>query len=106
MRFNTAHLRTLAVSLALVAALGCAGGMTVGVVYAERRPPPDRVEVVVASPGPGYAWVPGYWRWEHHDYFWTPGRWVRVHRGYHRWAPGHWEHRAHQWYWVEGRWAR
>jgi hypothetical protein len=105
MRINTAHLRTLAASLALLAALACAGGMTVGVVYTERRPPPDRVEVIVASPGPGYVWVPGYWRWERHDYLWTPGRWARAKHGYHKWVPGHWEHRTHQWYWVEGRWA-
>lgn len=106
MVFNTTHLRNLAASLALVAALACAGGMTVGIVYAERRPPPDRVEVIVASPGTGYVWVPGYWRWERNDYHWNRGRWVRAQHGHHRWMPGHWEKSRHGWYWVDGRWAR
>jgi YXWGXW repeat-containing protein len=106
MRSITTQIRTLAASLALVGALACAGTMSLGVVYAERRPPRDRVEVVVASPGPGYAWVRGYWRWDRNDYFWVPGRWERVERGYHRWVPGHWTQRHHRWYWVEGHWAR
>lgn len=106
MRCTNTHLRILAASLALIASLACAGTMSLGVVYAERRPPPDRVEVIVASPGPGFVWVRGHWGWERDDYYWIPGRWVRVERGYHRWVPGHWRQKHHRWYWVEGRWSR
>jgi len=104
MRCNITHFRILGASLALLAALGCAGTMSLGVVYAERRPPPDRVEVIVASPGPDYVWMRGYWRWERNDYYWFPGRWERPHHGYHRWVPGHWSQKHHRWYWVEGHW--
>ena len=105
LRINT-QLRIAGASLALLASLACAGGMTLGVVYAERRPPPDRVEVIVASPGPDYVWVYGYWRWESHDYVWVPGHWDRPERGYHRWHRGHWTHKGHRWYWHEGHWSR
>ena len=106
MRWNPANLRNLGMSFALCASLACAGGMTVGIVYAERRPPPDRFEVMVPAPGPGYAWVSGYWRWERNDYHWVRGRWVRVERGYHRMVPGRWTHQHDRWYWVDGHWAR
>ena len=106
MRRNIAHFRTLAASLALLAALACAGSMSLGVVYVERRPPPDRVEVIVGAPGRDYVWMRGYWRWERNDYAWVPGRWVRPERGYRKWVPGHWRHSRHRWYWVEGHWAR
>jgi hypothetical protein len=106
MRCNIAHLRTLGASLALSAALACAGGMSLGVVYTERRPPPDRIEVAVASPGDGYAWVGGYWRWERNDFSWTAGHWQPIERGYHRWVPGHWADRHDRWYWIDGHWAR
>ena len=106
MRSNMAHFRNLGVSLALLAALGCAGGMSLGVVYTERRPPPDRVEVIVGAPAPDYVWMRGYWRWERNDFFWVPGHWVPVERGYHKWVPGHWTQKHHRWYWVEGHWAR
>jgi WXXGXW repeat (2 copies) len=106
MRCNIAHFRTLGASLALLASLACGGGLSLGVVYTERRPPPDRVEVTIASPGEGYVWVGGHWRWDSGDFAWTPGHWVAVERGYHHWVSGHWANRHHRWYWVEGHWAR
>jgi hypothetical protein len=66
-------------------------------------PPATPQEVIVASPGPGYYWVPGYWSWQ--------GRWVWV-RG--AWAirphpravyiPGRWVHRGHGYVWINGHW--
>lgn len=103
---NIAHYRALGASLALAAALACAPGTQVGVVYVERRPPPERVEVALASPGPGFVWIRGYWRWERNDYRWVAGRWTRPQRGYRRWEPGRWRQSHHHWYWVEGRWTR
>ena len=96
--------RMLGASLALCAALACAGGMRI--TYAERRPPPDRMEVMVRSPGTDYVWVRGHWQWNRNDYGWVPGRWERVQRGYRTWVPGHWVERRNRWRWVEGHWAR
>jgi YXWGXW repeat-containing protein len=106
MRCNIAHLRNFGASLALLAVLACAGSMSLGVVYTEPRPPPDRVDVVVAAPGREYVWIRGYWRWERNDYFWTPGHWQPLEPGYHKWVPGHWRQSRHRWYWIEGHWAR
>jgi len=105
MRRNFAQFRVLGASIALCAALGCAVGPAPGVVYVERRPPPDRVEVVVGAPRPGYVWIAGYWRWQRNDYVWIPGRWSPVEHGYHTWVRGRWEHSHGRWYWVDGHWA-
>lgn len=106
MRFTTTQIRTFAASVALVAALGCSGRMSVGAVFTERQPPPERVEVIGVAPGAGYVWIRGHWGWDRNDFVWTPGRWVVVERGYRNWIPGHWVQRRHRWYWVEGHWGR
>jgi len=49
-------------------------------IYVREAPPPPPVERIVAAPGPGYVWVPGYYDW--HD------RWV--------WRSGHYERPPHQ----------
>lgn len=92
--------------LTFASLLACSSGPPPGAVYVERRPPPARVEVVTRSPGSGYAWIGGYWRWGGNDYDWVPGRWVVPERGYRRWEAGRWIHKGHRWYWVEGRWRR
>ena len=107
MRSHITQIRTLAASLVLAAALACAhGGMSVGLTYTDRQPPPDRVEVIGVAPGAGYVWVGGHWSWQGNDFGWTPGHWVAVERGYRHWVPGHWQQRRHRWYWVEGHWGR
>jgi hypothetical protein len=73
-------------------------------VYVERQPPRERVEVVGVAPGPGYAWVRGFWRWGGAEYAWVPGRWTAPQRGFHRWEPGQWRHGRRGWFWAEGRW--
>lgn len=84
--------------------LGCAPMPSVGVVYVERRPPPERVEVIRVAPRPGVVWVAGYWSWGGADYLWVPGRWVPADRGYHRWSRGRWHHSRRGWYRSEGHW--
>jgi hypothetical protein len=83
-------------------------------------PPPRRhhavVEIQVAPPAPrvvvvpaerrGYAWAPGYWRWNGHEHVWVEGRWIRERRGEH-WVPAHWEESRHgYWHFEEGHWER
>ncbi|HEY7682196.1 MAG TPA: YXWGXW repeat-containing protein [Gemmatimonadales bacterium] len=103
-----AKARLAAAALVLTAAGiwigGCGSPPPPGAVYASRRPPPDRVEVVTVRPGPGHVWIGGHWRWDQADYVWVPGHWVPVERGYHRWVPGRWHHGRRGWYYLDGHW--
>ena len=74
-------------------------------VYVMRGPPGEVVEVIPASPGPGYVWLPGYYKWEGGEYRWERGRWAVVPPGYHQWVRGHWRENEGRWYFVEGHWA-
>jgi hypothetical protein len=85
----------------LTIATGCA--TTHGRVYVRTGPPPVVVERRVASPGPGFVWQPGYYRWAGRDYVWVQGRYERA-RSHGRWVPARWVHDRHGWYLVEGRW--
>ena len=51
---------------------GCAGGY-----YVRVAPPPPRYGVVGYAPGPGFAWVDGYWDRRGENWFWVQGRWER-----------------------------
>jgi hypothetical protein len=73
-------------------------------VYVRIGPPAPIVERVVVAPGPGYVWVPGFYRWDGGRYIWVAGHHVRPPRGRAVWAPGHWTHARQGWYWVDGRW--
>ncbi len=99
------------IALFAVAALtgpvtGCAvyARPMVGVTYIARRPPGDRVEVIAASPGPGFVWLKGYWAYRGADFEWVPGRWERPAEGRREWVAHHWEHDRNGWYLVEGHW--
>ncbi|MEO7145817.1 MAG: hypothetical protein ABI165_20170, partial [Bryobacteraceae bacterium] len=75
--------------LAVLLTAGCAAR----VAYFPGAPPPPRAEVYGYAPGPGYAWVSGYW--DLHG----RGNWV--------WAQGYWAHPPHpSAYWVRSRWDR
>lgn len=76
----------------------------VGVEYAMRQPPVERVEVIPTSPGVEYVWVRGHWGWQRNDYAWIPGRWVVPERGYREWLAGRWERDRAGWFYVEGHW--
>ncbi len=100
--------RHTALSLLFAAALsglglatsGCAGGR-VGIALAVGIPPPPlRAEVILASPGPGFVWVPGYWDWAGASYVWVAGAWVRPPFLHARWESPRW--RRHHYY--RGRW--
>jgi hypothetical protein len=69
-------------------------------------PPPRRVEVIPASPGPGYGWHAGYHRWDGQRYVWVPGTYERTPYEHARWVEGHWDHRGGGYVWREGHWAR
>ena len=76
---------------------------TPGYYYAP-PPPPVVAYAPPPCPGPGYAWVEGYWYPRGSRYFWRAGYWSRppyvggywvAPRYYeHRYYPGYWGHRG------------
>ncbi len=75
----------------------------VGIAVAPPAPRP------IAPPPPraGYAWAPGFWRWDgpRHRHAWVDGHWERVRAGY-AYRPAHWVRRGPDWRFVPGHWAR
>jgi hypothetical protein len=98
-------LRDVLVGAALLALAGCVVEPPV-VVHEPPPPPATRVEVVPASPGPGYVWVPGHWAWRgpRRGYVWVPGRYAMPAGPGYVWIPGHWAQGPAGWVWVEGHW--
>jgi hypothetical protein len=72
-------------------------------VTVTEAPPPLQREVRVVSPGPGYAWVPGYWSW-HGRWVWVSGRYVVRPHSRARWHEGHWQRHGRTYVWVGGHW--
>jgi len=92
----------LALALTLLSVTGCAhGGYS---YYAPVPPPPARVEVFGVAPGPGFAWVNGYWAYRGSRYAWVPGYWGRPPRARAVWETGRWERRGGRYGYREGRW--
>jgi hypothetical protein len=100
-------------SLRYVAAICVIGGLAacvpprrlgIDVVYVDRAPPPRRVEVVPARPGPEFVWIEGHWAWANNDYAWHQGRWERPPRRHAHWVRGRWRKHGHEWYWEPGHW--
>jgi len=73
------------------------------VSYPRFAPPALRAEVVLASPGPGYVWIAGYYGWGGGRYYWGRGRWGRGRAG-RAWVGGRWEQRGRNWVWRRGYW--
>jgi len=95
--------RFIAVSLAALT-LGVVGCAEPGYYVVAGPPPPLRAEGVVASPGVGYVWTPGYWNWSPGGYFWVGGAWrFPPHRGA-IWIGPHREWRGNGWVYYRGYW--
>jgi hypothetical protein len=76
---------------------------TTGEVMVNQAPPAPPQEVIVAAPGPGYAWVPGYYAWHGH-WVWVRGSWVVRPHPHSVYVPGHWSQRGHGYVWIGGYW--
>jgi hypothetical protein len=100
-----AFLPLLAV-LTLTALAGCYGAYGGGGVGVEvgGGPPALRVEAGIASPGPDYYWVPGYWDWVGADWTWVQGTWVRPPHARATWVAPRYEHRRNHWRYMRGHW--
>ncbi|MEO7082745.1 MAG: hypothetical protein ABI442_00505 [Gemmatimonadaceae bacterium] len=103
---NLLNMRGVVLAVALGSVGACARNPRprVGVEYAVRQPPSERVEVIPDRPGAEYVWVKGHWGWRRNDYEWIPGRWSVPARGFREWLPGRWERDRYGWFYVEGRW--
>ena len=86
-------LAAAAISTSVVAApaIFTPAAAQVGVSITVGTPPPAPIYEVVPAPRAGYAWAPGYWRWENERHIWAPGRWIEARHGHH---------------WVADRWVR
>ncbi|MEO8481813.1 MAG: hypothetical protein ABI634_06350 [Acidobacteriota bacterium] len=93
---------TLIVGTALTVATACAPAT--GRVYVRARPPAAVFEARAASPGPGFTWIGGFYRWTGRDYIWIPGHYERAPRPRAAWVPERWVHDRRGWYLVEGHW--
>jgi hypothetical protein len=66
-----------------------------------------RVETpVIATPGPDYIWVDGYWTWDsrYREYVWIQGYWAVAPYSGAYWIPGYWERYRNGYRWVEACW--
>jgi hypothetical protein len=88
----------------LTGAVACASAAPRGRVYLRVGPPAPIVETRIVSPGRGYVWLPGFYRWEGRNYVWTPGRWDRPPRARATWVPAHWARDRRGWYFIDGHW--
>ena len=104
---NTTRKTLLSIlSAAILAATltACASAPPDGVVYVHNGPPALRTEVAFVSPGPGYAWVPGYWNWGGSEYVWVAGTWQNPPHPKTAWVAPTLKHTSRGWYVVNGHW--
>jgi hypothetical protein len=104
MKINRVLLIALACAAAPLSALADVGiGINIGGpdFVVRTQPPPERMEPVPMSPGPGYIWVRGHWGWRHETWEWMPGHWANAQPGQ-EWIPGQWVPRNGGYVWVEG----
>jgi hypothetical protein len=104
---QTTHLALALGAAPLAAPASIDIGINIGVpeVIVRSQPPPERIETVPMSPGPGYIWIRGHWAWRHEQYEWMNGHWDRVAGANQEWVPGHWAERNGGWLWIEGRYV-
>jgi len=73
-------------------------------VYVSEAPPALQSQVVVASPGPDFVWVPGWWNWDR-QYVWVAGSWQRPPRARAVWVSPKWRRTSRGWYRINGYWS-
>jgi hypothetical protein len=91
-------------SLSLTLLLAACSPPPPGAAFVKLEPPRERVEDPGRPPAPGYAWLPGYHRFEEGRFVWVPGRWEKRPRPEAKWKPGRWASSLKGWFWIEGRW--
>lgn len=74
------------------------------VVQQPSQPPPAPPEMMTASPGSEYVWVPGAHEWRDGRWEWVSGHWMRPVQAGETWEPGHWRQVPGGWTWEPGHW--
>ncbi len=92
----------LALVMLAVPGRSFAQGIGVSIIIA---PPVLPVYVQPICPGDGYLWTPGYWAWDHGDYYWVPGTWVLAPEPGFLWTPGYWGWGDGVYLWHVGYWG-
>jgi hypothetical protein len=87
---------SLGIACAQTASARVAVGVSIGIA-----PPPVLVEHVAVSPG--YAWAPGYWRWNGARHVWVGGVWIHGRPG-RAYVPARWARVAPAWRFHGGYW--
>ncbi len=67
-------------------------------------PPPPIVERPGPLPGARYVWIPGYYRWNGHNYIWVRGRYAIPPRPGAVWIPSRYVHRPGGYVFIAGYW--
>jgi len=67
------------------------------------KKPPDVVYVRPASPGRGYVWTTGEWKYSGGRYHWREGSWQKPVKS-HTWKAGYWEKNKKGYRWHKGGW--
>lgn len=75
-----------------------------GEVMVEGAPPAPMAETIVASPGPGFIWVGGYWGWVGNRWSWQGGHWARPPHAGAIWVGPRYYTRGGRHVWVHGGW--
>jgi len=68
-------------------------------------PPPAVLEEQELKHNTGYAWIPGFWRWNGISHVWVKGRLVAGREGY-IYVPEQWIATNGRWVFHAGRWER
>lgn len=76
------------------------------VVVTNLPPPAPMAETPTASPGPGFAWVAGFWNWNGTQYAWTSGHWERPPQPAQSWEAPRWEREGGRYRFRQGRWMQ
>lgn len=75
-----------------------------GEVVVNEAPPAPYSETIIASPGPGFVWVGGYWGWAGSGWHWQGGHWARPPHGGAVWVGPRYYVRGSRHVWVHGHW--
>ncbi len=74
-------------------------------VYIGPTPPPMRYEARPPAPGPGFAWVDGFYEPWQGGYRWHPGYWNQPPYAGAYWNHPHYDHYNEGWRFHEGYWG-
>lgn len=91
-------------TLVFAVSAGCMTTSRHGVMYVSAAPPVAVVEVRGTAPGPDFAWISGFHRWNGTQHGWVSGRWEKRPHANAVWEDGTWRQHRNGWYWTDGRW--